>query len=202
MEIIIITIIILVGLHALSNATNLAEHNEQAILKHVVRGVHMSELYMEGRNGTVRVEGNVVVISREGMMGFFASGTTRVGDKRIPIKNIVNIELGPEPSLGISYIRFATAADEEIRRYNPKELFTNRAGQMFNDPNTVQISNMEQYEMAIKIRDYVENYQTDNSSVVQNISSADEILKYKKLLDDGILTQEEFDAKKKQLLGL
>lgn len=34
------------------------------------------------------------------------------------------------------------------------------------------------------------------------ISSADEILKYKKLLDEGIITQEEFDAKKKQLLGL
>ena len=32
--------------------------------------------------------------------------------------------------------------------------------------------------------------------------SADEILKLKKLLDDEIITQEEFNAKKKQLLGL
>ena len=31
---------------------------------------------------------------------------------------------------------------------------------------------------------------------------AEELRKYKKLLDDGIITQEEFDAKKKQLLGL
>ena len=31
---------------------------------------------------------------------------------------------------------------------------------------------------------------------------ADEIAKYKKLFDDGIITQEEFEAKKKQLLGL
>ena len=43
--------------------------------------------------------------------------------------------------------------------------------------------------------------------IVQNISegiqnSADEIKKYKDLLDSGVLTQEEFDAKKKQLLGL
>ncbi|MBR0428074.1 MAG: SPFH domain-containing protein [Clostridia bacterium] len=30
----------------------------------------------------------------------------------------------------------------------------------------------------------------------------EEITKYKKLLDDGIITQEEFDAKKKELLGL
>ena len=32
-------------------------------------------------------------------------------------------------------------------------------------------------------------------------SSADEILKYKALLDQGIINQDEFDAKKKQLLG-
>lgn len=33
-------------------------------------------------------------------------------------------------------------------------------------------------------------------------SDADEILKFKNLLDQGIITQEEFEAKKKQLLGL
>ncbi len=33
-------------------------------------------------------------------------------------------------------------------------------------------------------------------------SSADELLKYKKLLDEGAITQEEYNAKKKQLLGL
>lgn len=33
-------------------------------------------------------------------------------------------------------------------------------------------------------------------------SNADELQKYKNLLDSGAITQEEFDAKKKQLLGL
>ena len=33
-------------------------------------------------------------------------------------------------------------------------------------------------------------------------NSADELLKYKQLLDAGAITQEEFDAKKKQILGL
>jgi len=33
-------------------------------------------------------------------------------------------------------------------------------------------------------------------------SAADELLKYKSLLDAGAITQEEYDAKKKQLLGL
>ena len=36
--------------------------------------------------------------------------------------------------------------------------------------------------------------------MAENFSAADEILKLKKLLDDGIITQEEFDAKKESLL--
>ena len=44
--------------------------------------------------------------------------------------------------------------------------------------------------------------QTQPSIVSAEVSAADELLKYKKLLDAGALTQEEYDAKKKQLLGL
>lgn len=35
-----------------------------------------------------------------------------------------------------------------------------------------------------------------------SVSAADEIMKYKNLLDMGVITQAEFNAKKKQLLGL
>lgn len=38
--------------------------------------------------------------------------------------------------------------------------------------------------------------------VVQFASNADELKKFKDLLDSGVITQEEFDAKKKQILGL
>ena len=38
------------------------------------------------------------------------------------------------------------------------------------------------------------------SSPVSQFSGADEIKKYKQLLDDGIISQKEFEAKKKQLL--
>lgn len=43
--------------------------------------------------------------------------------------------------------------------------------------------------------------EADNNLKEKN-SSADEIKKYKELLDNGAITQEEYDAKKKQLLGL
>ena len=37
---------------------------------------------------------------------------------------------------------------------------------------------------------------------VNSISSADELRKYKELLDTGIITQDEFEKKKKQILNL
>ncbi len=40
------------------------------------------------------------------------------------------------------------------------------------------------------------------AEIVKNISNADELKKFKELLDSGIITQEEFDEKKNQLLGL
>ncbi len=46
----------------------------------------------------------------------------------------------------------------------------------------------------------MQNKNTPSTTSV--ISTADELKKFKELLDMGIITQEEFDAKKKELLGL
>jgi hypothetical protein len=43
---------------------------------------------------------------------------------------------------------------------------------------------------------------TTTAPPTSSVGVADEIRQLKSLLDDGILTQDEFDAKKKQLLGL
>ncbi|MDE5781922.1 MAG: SHOCT domain-containing protein [Lachnospiraceae bacterium] len=40
-----------------------------------------------------------------------------------------------------------------------------------------------------------------NNSTTPNNNIVDELTKYKELLDSGIISQDEFDAKKKQLLG-
>ena len=63
----------------------------------------------------------------------------------------------------------------------------------------------------ISIRKSTENNSTTSNSTsntsvenksIASISVADEIFKFKKLLDDGVITQEEFDKKKKQLLDM
>ena len=41
-----------------------------------------------------------------------------------------------------------------------------------------------------------------NQPIASASSAADEIKKFKELLDSDVITQEEFDAKKKRLLGL
>ena len=71
-------------------------------------------------------------------------------------------------------------------------------------PNEITFKTDEEMERAYNkmmkaFQEYLNN--KDNTQIIQN-SSADEIKKFKELLDSGIITQEEFDAKKKQLLGL
>lgn len=69
------------------------------------------------------------------------------------------------------------------------------------------ISNRDEiYETIKKILADGESKEVEVTEPVTNVtqaqSSADELKKFKELLDSGIITQEEFDAKKKQLLGL
>ena len=56
-------------------------------------------------------------------------------------------------------------------------------------------------DTAIRIRDYISNSNTTQSEG-RVVSVVEEIRGLKGLLDDGILTQEEFDTKKRQLLGI
>lgn len=57
---------------------------------------------------------------------------------------------------------------------------------------------------ALQLRDYVSNFEAESTpqSDGKVVSVVDEIRGLKGLLDEGILTQEEFDAKKRQLLGI
>lgn len=65
-------------------------------------------------------------------------------------------------------------------------------------PNEI-VADKVQHAFALMIEQPI----TPSSTMMPNSTSkADEIRKFKELLDDGIITQEEFASKKKQLLGL
>lgn len=61
-------------------------------------------------------------------------------------------------------------------------------------------------ETARRLRDYIAGFEERSTKEATNgktvISVVDEIRGLKNLLDEGILTQDEFDTKKKQLLSL
>lgn len=61
-------------------------------------------------------------------------------------------------------------------------------------------------KLAQKIQDILENNKfsnvKNNTTVIQQKSPAEQIKEFKELLDLGVISQEEFDAKKKQLLDL
>ena len=64
--------------------------------------------------------------------------------------------------------------------------------------NYAEIGNV----LAKMINERQENTAKTESKSYTGSSNMDDLLKLKNLLDQGIITQEEFDAKKKQLLGL
>ena len=64
-------------------------------------------------------------------------------------------------------------------------------------------NNRELHEVISKLLiDRQKAKKTEAAPSISTGSIADELKKFKELLDSGIITQEEFDAKKKQLLGL
>lgn len=53
-----------------------------------------------------------------------------------------------------------------------------------------------------EVKKIINSYKDESITTnVNQLSTADEILKFKNLLDQGIITQEEFEKKKKELLG-
>lgn len=67
--------------------------------------------------------------------------------------------------------------------------------------NISLISNAEELKTEIMTRKNALK-ESDNKETENQTAGADELKKFKELLDSGVITQEEFDAKKKQLLGL
>lgn len=78
-----------------------------------------------------------------------------------------------------------------------------RLGGSAADENTVCFVKTD-LDIALRIKSEIEKLMLNSSQYVTNSSSNDPdlIQKYKQLFNDGIITPEEFQAKKKEILGL
>lgn len=140
----------------------------------------------------VKIEGNFIRLKRKGALNFLNHGLD--GEKTIDINNMTGIQIKKANFFTNGYIQFIFMGSQESKR-----------GVMAaaTDENTVMFTKREQ-KMAEEIKEYIESILVNKSKsqVAASVSGADEILKYKELLDQGVITDEEFQAKKKQLLGI
>lgn len=152
------------------------------------------------RGRKIKIYPNRCVITTNITIGSILTRNASDGEKTIYFVDCVGVQF-KKAGLQIGYLQFETASSAT----------NNRASNFFNENtftfDTTTISNEKMEEVSNYVRKQIEEIKTAKaapqaSTVVQQISVADELKKFKELLDMGVINQEEFDAKKKQLLGL
>lgn len=130
-----------------------------------------------------------VTFKAKGLLGFLELG----GQKTLPISKITSIQLHTGNILSRGFIELSILGGLE----NSGGLFSSR-----NSENTIYFKNKHR-KQAEAITEYLERIilNKDKASNIQS-SAADEITKFKKLLDQGIITEDEFLKKKNELLGI
>lgn len=145
---------------------------------------------------TVTLDGNFLRIKRKGALNLLNHGMD--GEKSIDINNVSGVQMKEAGALTNGYIQFIFSGSKESK------------GGLFaatQDENTIMFAKKEQ-KMADEIKAYVENILANKHSFVAapqqetKADPVDEIRRYKALADEGIISEDEFQQKKKQLLGL
>lgn len=145
----------------------------------------------KGYNGTVILKDNVLVIKR-GAKGFLLGGGMLRGDKTIPYSSIIAVQL-KKAGMMAGYIQFTLKGGSEAK---------SGMLQSTTDENTVNFQSWNnKNEKFEELKRIVEEKITQASGGRSN-SSLDELEKLANLKDKGIITEEEFQQKKKHLLSI
>ena len=161
----------------------------------------MSELIydLEGVRGRhIKVFDDKCIISTRATVGSFLTGNVSDGEKTIYYVDCIGVQF-KKSGFQIGYLQVETASG----------LMNNKANNFFNENsftfenNRNNVTNELMEEVASYIKQQVEMAKNrKNEPAIVQISPAEELKKFKELLDIGAITQEEFDIKKKQVLGL
>lgn len=146
----------------------------------------------------IEADDNKVTVTHKGLRSLANHGGT--GSKSIPYYAISSIDY-KEPGLTRGHIVIIpTGGAEHSGGFGLDLVYS---GSAWGKKNAIIFGRKHKDEME-KLKDFIERKieQAHSSNTNSSNSAADEIAKFKKLLDDGTITQDEFDAKKKQLLGL
>ncbi len=146
-------------------------------------------------DSTLKVYEDCISFTPKGFFGFMAKGLA--GERKIFYKDITSVQFKKPTKWLAGFIEFYV-----VGHYNTKQ-----GGGLWegvNNENRINFD-LKLLPTMIEIRDFVStkiNNQPTYASKVEETNITSELRKYKQLFDEGVITQEEFDAKKKQLLGL
>lgn len=141
-------------------------------------------------------EDKIVITTNVGIASFLTGNVTD-GEKTIYYADCVGVQIKKTGFL-IGYLQVETASGLMNNKWD--NFYNENSFTFQNGVNDVTDELME--DVATYIKKRVEETKIRKNEPTTVLSPADELKKFKELLDMGILTQEEFDAKKKQLLGL
>ena len=141
----------------------------------------VKDLMLIGKQGkTLNVSGDVIRIEKRGML-------TGTREKTILIRNITSVEV-KKPGGFVGFIQFSIAGGKSR---DSSYTLSGGAIDAVNDENSVVFNGNENYEIAMKVKAYVEAWSASRQQAQSHPvgeSAADEIRKFKGLLDDGLLT--------------
>jgi hypothetical protein len=154
---------------------------------------------IKGDMKTMIVYENKVIL--EGEKGFLnAAMGANQGQKTFAYESISSIEFQEATLMGNGHIRFNIQGDSG--RTGVLSIGKTIVGA--DNDNTFAYQKRSQNADVLAAKNFIEDQMIKSKqtsrAVVNSVSPADELRKYKQLLDDGIITQSEFDEKKKQLL--
>lgn len=142
---------------------------------------------------TITADNNQVTISHTGAVRSF------VGEKKTTTfvyDNITGINVVPVSLMQITdtngYIEFIVPGVQPVTERKNLE----------KHPNVVSIWSAEDEQILNDLKTFIESKQHHSTPTTQEVSSMDELKKLAELRDLGIVTDEEFETKKKELLGL
>lgn len=123
-------------------------------------------------------------------------------DKAILIRHITAVEV-KKPGAFDGFIQFSIAGGMP---HDSSSSFTGGAFDAARDENSVTFSGADEYDLALKVKLHVESWAPSSGHDGREQGRApalvaEEIRKLKALMDEGVLTPVEFEARKKQLLG-
>ena len=138
----------------------------------------------------ITVTRDYISILQKGVMNAINRGFT--GEKTFMFKNMSGVQHKP-PGITTGYLQLILVGSQESK---------GGVTGAVKDENTILFSKKEN-GLILELKEFIEYKMSHSSNDVQrNNSELDEIRKLKDLFDDGIISKEEFDIKKKQLLGI